>query len=169
MEISIIKFLSKYYGISLDAGFTYSHKEIIKCFKFLEVCSLDYVAKNMELVQRGRIIYVVDSYGKVLPYSCPDIIISSLKENEDTDICEEDDAFIIDELSDMPTYLVRQLLSKYKDKPSFYKVIRKELVCRGVYQSKKHKIDKEIKKMELEESEFYDKFQRRRKIKYNES
>ena len=67
----------------------------------------------------------------------------------------------------MPTYMVGELLSKYKNKPSFYKVIKKELINRGVYKTKKYKLRKEI--IELGKGEENDKYQRRRKIKCKKS
>ena len=46
--------------------------------------------------------------------------------------------------------MVHELLSKYKDMPSFYKVIKKELICRGIYKTKKYKLRREIIEIELE-------------------
>ena len=69
----------------------------------------------------------------------------------------------------MPTYMVGELLSRYKDKPSFYKVIKKELICRGRYENKKYKLRKEIIEIELEEDEYNDKYQRRRRVKCKKS
>ena len=80
-----------------------------------------------------------------------------------------DDKSILEELADMPTYMVHELLSRYKDKPSFYRVIKKELVGRGVYKNKKYKLRKEIIEIELEEGEYNDKYQRRREIKCKKS
>ena len=172
MVISIVKFLAMYYGIVLDAGLEYSHKELKKHFKFLRTCSFKSAANNINLVKTGKLIYVRDSYGVIFPYVCPDIILTNNKECSYTETVEEksqDDVMILEELADMPTYLVGELLSKYKNKPSFYKVIKKELICRGIYKTKKYKLRKEIIEIELEEGDENDKYQRRREIKYKKS
>ncbi len=170
MVISIFKYLSSYYGINLDAGLDYSHKIIKKEFKFLKRCSFKYAYSNQELLKNGKIIYVKDTHDEIIPYICPNKIVSSnkeciytKKEMKDKKINKEE---IIKDLSNLPNYLVHELLSKYKDKPSFYKIIKKELISRGIYENKKYRIKKEI---DLEEGDFDDKYQRRRKIKCKKS
>ena len=79
------------------------------------------------------------------------------------DIPVSDDETFLNDLCEIPTYKLRELLSKYKRKVSFYKVIKSELIKRGVYENKKYKLRKEITKME--ESDIHDKYQRRREIK----
>ena len=173
MVISIFKFLSEYYGVTLDAGCELTHVIAKKYFRFLKGCPFKYANNNPELIKTGRIIYVSDSHGIILPYICPNVIKASTcdcgytKEEKVEDLT--DDKGILDELTDMPTYMVHELLSKYKNKPSFYKVIRRELVCRGVYKTKKYKLRKEIIEIELEEGEYNDKYQRRREIKRKKS
>ena len=166
--ISIHKFLSRYYGMSISMEDNFSHKEIKKRFRFLKRCSFKYANLNPNLVSTGKIIYVFDTYGESIPYICPEIAVSSL------DTCgtvisvseiDNDDLFI-DEILELPTYLLKEFLAKYKNKPSFYKLIKKELTSRGLYENKKYKLDKEKQKCELEESELTDKYQRRQKIKY---
>ena len=173
MVMSICKFLSGYYGISLNAGMSYSHKLLKKHFKFLKTCSFKYAANNPDLVKSGEIIYVKDSYGIIFPYICPNKIMFTFKECEYTEEVKEDklddDTSILDELCDMPTYMVHELLSKYKDKPSFYRYIKKELISRGTYENKMYKLRREIIEIELEEGENNDKYQRRRKIKCKKS
>ena len=166
--ISIHKFLLRFYGISISLNELVSHKDIKHRFKFLKRCSFEYADNNPEIMNSGKIIYVMDSYGEYIPYIAPEMIMGI--ENCVTDIYiekEEDEELIIDEILELPTYLLRECLAKYKFKPSFYRVIKKELTNRGVYENKKHRIEKEIR--ELEESDFDDKYQRRRKIKYNQS
>ena len=161
-----------YYGISIDAGKSYSHKMLLKSFSFLKTCSYDFVLKNLELVNNGMIIYVKDSYGVIVPYLCPKKILVSVSECKYTEEVVEDtvdDISILDDLCDMPTYLVHKLLSKYKNKPSFYRVIKRELISRGTYDNKKYKIRREVVEIELEESDFNDKYKRRREIKYKKS
>ena len=171
MVISICKFLRVYYGISLDASLDYSHKLLKKHFKFLRTCSFDFAASNAGLVKTGKLIYVSDSYGLVYPYICPDNIMTSSEECKYTPpvIKADTESDILDELATMPDYIVHELLSKYKSKPSFYRMIKRELMKRGTYENKKYKLRKEMKKMELEESEYNDKYQRRREIKYKKS
>ena len=165
--ISIFKFLSRYYGILLDKGMEYSHKDLKKEFSNLKRCSFEYANKNPDLIASGKIIYVYDCFDNIVPYICPDeIIISNIScVSSDEKKADEDDIMLMDCLSDLPTYVVRNLLSKYKNKPSFYKIIKNELIRRGVYQNKKYKIDREINVLELEESDLSDKCKRRRKIK----
>ena len=118
-------------------------------------------------------MYIRDSHGIIYPYICPDVIRTIVKDCEYTE--EEkvdsfcDDKSILDELDELPTYMVHELLSKYKDKPSFYKLIKKELICRGEYKNKIYKLRKEIVEIELEKGDRNDKYQRRRKIKCKES
>lgn len=171
MVISIFKFLSMYYGITLDAGIECTHALAKKNFSFLKGCSYKYTLKNADLVKNGKIIYVSDSHGIILPYICPDKIITATNECKYTESIseKEDDKSILDELSGMPTHMVHSLLSKYKDKPSFYRIIKKELVRRGEYKTKNYKLRKEIIEIDLEEGEYDDKYQRRRKIKCKKS
>ena len=172
MVISIFKFLSMYYGVTLDAGMECTHTLAKKNFRFLKGCSFKTALKNPDLVKSGKIIYVSDSHGIIFPYVAPDKIITSHNECVYTEQVVEkpsDDKTILEELSEMPTYMVHELLSRYKDKPSFYRVIKKELVERGVYKNKKYKLRKEIIEIELEEGEYNDKYQRRREIKCKKS
>jgi len=170
MAISIFKFLSRYYGILLDINIQYSHKELKKDFYFLERCSFEYAESHPYLIACGKIIYVYDNFNNVVPYFCPceRIVFDDMCECS----CEKNNTenvdLLIECLSELPTYMVKELLGRYKDRPSFYKIIKGELIKRGVYKNKKYKIGREINKMELEESELYDKCKRRRKIKYNQ-
>ena len=170
MVISIFKFLAKYYGVTLNAGSTLSHKELKKKYRFLRRCSFKFAGKNKDLVQSGKIIYVRDSYDVIFPYMCPEIIYVAKKDCDFLPPAEkedENDPDILDQLADLPTYQVRELLSRYKYVPSFYKVIKRELIDRGVYENKKYRLLKEI--VGMKESGFNDKYQRRRKIKCKES
>ena len=169
MEISICKFLANYYGISLNAGGCYSHKVVKKHFKFLKTCSFKVAANNANLVKDGKIVYVKDSYGVIFPYLSPDKLLISNKTCDYTENKREEviDYDILDDLCNLPTYVVHELLSKYKDKPSFYRVIKKELIKRGIYENKLYKLRKEA--IKLEESDNNDKYQRRRKIKCKKS
>ncbi len=169
MVISIFKYLWEYYGITLNAGVNLSHKEVKKNFKFLKGCSFKFAAKNADLVKNGKIIYVSDSFGVIFPYFAPEKPKVAVSECTYTETVNNNelvaDKSILDEIADMPTYMVGELLSKYKDKPSFYRVIKRELIYRGRYENKKYKLRKEIIEIELEEGEFYDKYQRRQKIR----
>lgn len=165
MEISICKFLSNYYGISLNAGGCYSHEILKKHFNFLRTCSFKYALSNMDLVRNGKIVYVKDSYGVVFPYFSPNKLLISNKACDYTENTKDDipDYSILTDLSNLPTYVVHELLSRYKDKPSFYRRIKNELLKRGIYQNKLYRLRKEV--IKLEESDNNDKYQRRRKIK----
>ena len=169
MVISIYKFLSEYYGIILDAGIKCTHTIAKKNFRFLKGCPFKYAERNVDLVKTGKIIYVADSSGLIYPYICPNIIktinrtcdyTAKPKESNDSDN-------LLDRLESLPTYIVHELLSKYKDRPSFYRIIKKELINRGVYEDKKYKLRKE--NLEIDSGEDNDKYQRRRKIKCKKS
>lgn len=166
MVISIFEFLKKYYGQELDPRTYLNHKTAKRKYR-LKFCPFRYATENPELINSGTIIYVRDTYGVIIPYICPKKIpivndttskIDDIKKLE----CYKE---ILEELTNMPTYMVRQLLSEYKYIPSFYKSIKKELKHRGVYDNKIHRLKKEILGNELEESDLNDKYQRRRKIK----
>lgn len=165
MIISIVSFMYDYYGITLDAGYKYSHKMLKKAFNELRRCSFRYADENPELVGSGKIVYVKDDYGKTLPYVCPCQTLISSKEYEECGFtCFEKvnkNEGILEELLDMPTYMVGELLSKYKYKPSFYKLIKTELVSRGVYDNKIYRCIKEIDEF----PEINDKLIRRREIR----
>ncbi len=166
MVISIFKFLKDYYGVLLDSKTCLTHKKAKKKYKLIG-CGFDYAEHNLSLIKNGKIIYVRDTHGIVLPYICPERAITIIDECECSfpDEQIDMDKSILEELADMPTYLVGELLSKYKYVPSFYKVIKKELICRGVYKTKIYKLRREIIEIELEEGEYNDKYQRRRRIK----
>ena len=171
MVISIFKFLARYYGVALDAGSDLSHTELKKKYKFLKRCSFKYALHNRDLIQSGKIIYVRDSVGVIFPYVTPKEIIIADKDCEYTEKEKhkviEDNFSVIDEIENLPTYQVRELLSRYKEKPSFYRIIKAELISRGIYENKKYRLIKEI--IEMEDSDINDKYQRRRKIKCKES
>ena len=161
MVMSICKFLAMYYGISLDAGIRYSHKEIKKHFK-LRTCSFTFAANNAELVNNGSLVYVRDSYGVIFPYVVPEMIMTTHKSCGYTEVeSEKNDPSILKKLSELPTYMVHELLSKYKGSPAFYRVIKNELISRGEYDTKVYKLRKDI---EAKECGLNDKYQRRRKI-----
>ena len=173
MVISIYKFLSIYYGINLDAGIDLTHNLAKKNFKFLKGCPFKYASHNPDLVEDGNIIYVKDSHDIIFPYICPNKIICSVSECPYTEEIIKDELpdikTVLEELSTLPDYIVHKLLSKYKEQPSFYKIIKKELIKRGVYETKKYKLKREMIEIDLEEGGLNDKYQRRRKIKCKKS
>ena len=166
MEISVFKFLERYYGITLDMACRWSHNQIQEKFIFLKSCSYEYVCCHQELVSTGKIIGVYDS-NNIIKYYIPPKEIIKLNVIIDKFGNPPNDMNILNELDNIPTYKVRELLSIYKDSKSFYRLIKKELIKRGIYNNKRYKLDKEINI--LEESEYNDKYQRRRKIKCKKS
>lgn len=172
--ISICKFVSEYLGVALPVGrgIAYSHAFLKKHFKQydLKTCSFDYVFKNEELIAQGKIIFVSDSFGDVLPYMAPEKAYSSINECEyveiEDDVTEEDIEDVknlLRYLSDMPTHELRVLFSKYKDVRSIYRIIRDELKSRGVYKTKRYKEEKELCKTKAFENP--DKYERRQEIR----
>ena len=168
MTISIFKFLSRYYGLSLNAATTCTHLDAKQNFDFIQTCSMTFAKNNKELVDKGKIIYVKDTNGVVKPYFSPSKSISEeciyVRVDEEVD---SDGKEILEELSAIPTYKICELLSRYKKNRPFYRIIKKELVGRGIYENKIHKINKEID--ELRESDKNDKYKRRRKVKCKKS
>ena len=163
MAISIFKFLSRYYGISLDAGMECSHTDIRRNFKFIKVYSGD----EEELVPASRIIYVVDSHGLISPYVRPEVIHTSVSACAYTISKEDTMDTNISCVSGMSTYELLTMMSEYRDRPSFYRILKRELLRRGFYQVKAYKIEKEELKYGLDrEEESYVKCKRRCKVKY---
>ncbi len=155
MVISIARFMSDYYGVSLDAGYRYSHKKLKKTFKQLKRCSFKYADSNPELVGCGKIIYVRDGYGEVFPYVCPNKILVSDKECDFTiDDNRRSKSEILEGLSEMPTYVLRELLGRYKTKPSVYRIIKNELIIRGVYEDKNYKHNREVERLSVCDVDF---------------
>ena len=172
MSISIFKFLSRYYGMNISPKTKYSHKDIKHQFEFLKRCSFRYVDHNPELLALGKVIYVTDSYGVSLPYICPLEVVDDIDLDNQVPYFEDEiekENLFIEEILEFPTYLLRECLAKYKNKASIYRLIKFELISRGVYENKKYKLQKEIDRNELEESDIDDKCKRRRKIKYSKS
>ena len=168
MAISIFKFLSRYYGISLNAATVCTHLDVKQNFEFIETCSITFAKNNEELVDKGKIVYVKDTNGVVRPYFCPSK--SVCKECVYVEVIEKadiDDKTILEKLESIPTYKVCELLGRYKKNRTFYRIIKKELIDRGIYENKIHKISKEIDG--LKESMENDKYKRRRKIKCKKS
>ncbi len=182
MVISIYKFLQRYYGEFYDDRKKLTHKSAKSKFN-LRGCSFDYAKQHDKMVGTGKIIYVRDSVGVVLPYYCPEIIANcsvsydrdDSKKESDIDLVEilkqikqsgEKCTYknILDELSELSTRDVKKLLKKYKYNPYFYRVIKMELINRREYEKKKYKLKKKL--LELEEGGVNDKYQRRRKIEY---
>ena len=159
--------------MALDAGVDLTHAEAKKNFRFLKGCPFKYADSNPELVKNGRIVYIKDSHGIIYPYICPETIKNVAVDcgytGKEIVRTVDDDRTLLEEIDELPTYLVHELLSKYKNKPSFYRLIKKELICRGEYRKKKYKLRKEIREIELEEGEYNDKYQRRRKVKCKKS
>lgn len=79
MVISIFKFLREYYGITLDAGCELTHAVAKRNFK-LKGCPFWYAKANPDLIQEGKIIYVSDTHGVILPYMCPEKIKASVSD-----------------------------------------------------------------------------------------
>ena len=173
MVISIFKFLADYYGIALDAGIELTHAIAKKKFGSLKGCPFKYAESNPDLVNTGRIIYVVDAHNDIVPYICPECIKTAAYDCGYTEELEEKEEInkqtFLAQLSSMPTYIVHELLSKYKYQPSFYKLIKKELLNRGAYENKLYKLRRELDKIELDRGDCNDKYQRRRKIKCKKS
>ena len=168
MVISIFKFLSRYYGIRLDVNVRCTHVDIRHSFSFLEVCNMVYANSHPELVSKGKILYVRDTIGEINAYFQPSKIVCLNDEiNNDKKNYNDIDYNLLDNLNAIPTYILRELLSRYKDSCLFYRMIKKELIKRGIYDCKRYKLIKELEK--LRESDCGDKYQRRRQIKCKKS
>ena len=169
MIMSIFEFLEDYYGEQLDPRTYINHKTARRKYKLM-ACGVKYAKNHFDLIKCGKIVYVRDTYGIIFPYFNP-------KAEEMTDECilteeeiEEikminDYANVFEMLPSMSTYELGELLSEYKYVPSVSRMIKRELAVRGKYDTKIYKLRKESDKNEVEESDFYDKYQRRQKIK----
>ena len=168
MTITIFKFLSRYYGVPVNEHTYLTHKLAKRKYQFLKRCSFEHARTNPKLVSTGKIIYVTDSTKEAIPYICPKVIDTYGADCEYTSRKKKQrQRIVLEELGDMPTHVLRELLSEYKYQLLFYTSIKEELMRRGVYENKKYKLRKE--NLELEEGGCNDKYQRRREIKCKKS
>ena len=140
----------------------------------LTSCSFDYVNKNYELVERGKIVLVSDSFDITLPYKVPEkvlvcdttcvVTMDKVRTTADVDLLHN-----LDKLDRISTYQLRKLLSEFKTIVGVYRCIKRELIRRGVYQNKRYKLAKERLKIEEKEKDENDKYKRKRKVKYKKS
>ncbi len=177
MVISIFDFLELFYGEKLDSRTYINHKKAKKKYH-LKSCGIKYAKEHLDLIKHRGIVFVSDTYGVVLPYMCPKkdyeksfetsekVSLPELTDEEMATIKKvSDSSFVLENIASMPTYEVGELLSEYKYIPSYARIIKRELIARGVYANKIHKLKKKILEIELEEGEFNDKYQRRQKIR----
>ena len=184
-DMSMCKFISVYYGVALPLGenYIYSHRLMKKHFK-LKLCSFKQLADHEDLVATGKIAFIADSLGDVLPYFVPDRkeACTSISDCERLEIIKsavtEDSSAskYVDEIpvsfEGIETRELRMLYAKYKRVRSFHRKARAELKRRGVFDIKKYKCEGEYdytKSMrETDETgllEHPDKYETRQKIK----
>lgn len=77
ISISLNKFLTLYCGISEESvvGRKMGHRDIKTLIPILKRTSLEAAYKNRNWLALGEVIIVVDSYGDVVPYIVPEIIL----------------------------------------------------------------------------------------------
>lgn len=150
--ISLKKFLVLYCGISGDdlLDIQISHKDIRQMFPELKRMWKDDLISDKALLYTGDVVAVIDSYGDIAPYICPNL--------EDKFSCigiEKDDIKIeksirdIIEDEDLKTYELEELCSKYKETRRFreYKItsrILKRKIGEKKAKSKKYKKEKKF-------------------------
>ena len=78
--ISLVKFLSNYYGINCSSLHLLSHEEVGKLCPYLERCSRTFLSKNKELISLGQVILVKDAKNNVVPYYSPYEVTPDFKE-----------------------------------------------------------------------------------------
>lgn len=168
--MTIYKYMERYYGIKLDYRKKYSHKNLKKMFSFLNEYNydLEYSDRENEEVEEVEVIYVVDSYNRWISYLTPAMPLHGREVIVEIPVEKRKiaDKEILEDLSNLPTYVLGELLSKYKKKKSFYKIIRRELVQRGRYENKVYKLNKKlgkIKDIDNIEISTNEKYQRKRK------
>ena len=81
IRMSIYKFAFLYYGVKLPLQCQYTHEDLKRMFG-LDSCSFEYANKNFDLVCRGVIVLVYDSFDRTLPY------ILSKEKSEEFISCE---------------------------------------------------------------------------------
>lgn len=168
--MSIYKFVYVYFGVSLPIQLDFTHEDL-KRLLGLTSCSFDYVNKNYELVSRGNIVLVCDSFNVMLPYKVPEkelesgttceVVMDEVRTIDYVDILNK-----LDKLDTISTYQLRKLLSEFKSIIGVYRCIRKELVRRGVYQNKRYKLEKERIAIEEKERDGNVKYKRKRRVEY---
>lgn len=145
-SIDIRKFIYLYYGIEVN---NISHHDVSKLIPGIKRVSFEYIKKNEELIYYGKVIYLFDSYGEVLPYLCPDefynidyddYIDTPVNNDKDIDLTKEE---LQNQVVDMNKGELLELLHKYKKIYSFYRIIKKELDIR--YAKTKKEYNRKIK------------------------
>lgn len=170
-KMSICKFMLLYHNVPLTSGAKYSHEEIKEKFD-LPTYSSDYIKKNQELVARGQVVYVEDSFGVVLAYP---ILSEVFMCDGECDYIELEDDRVTDEeikevkellknLSELPPIQLRTILERFKGVDSICRLVIRELRSRGVSKPTKYKKQKLLCKAKGMENP--DKYVRRIEIDY---
>lgn len=142
-QISLAKFLARYYNITNDNLSKITHEDAKKLIPNIKRCSFDYTYKNQDLVAKGKVVLVADKRGKVIPYIIPEYIHQT---NENDDIYmkldSKENEIDISDLSELTTYeLVKAL--KQEKRISILKNIKKELNGRKDKTNKNYKMERE--------------------------
>ena len=168
-KMSICKFMLLYHEIPLKSGVKYSHEQIKKSFG-LKTFPNDYIKKNMDLVAKGDIVFVEDSYGDVQVYDATTKVFNcDVKcehiELEDDGITEEEIEEVKDllrNLSDLPPVQLREILERFKGIDSICRLAIKELRRKNASKPKKYRKQKMLCKAKGMENP--DKYERRIEI-----
>lgn len=179
-KISICKFMLLYHNVPLKSGGKYSHEIIKKVFD-LKTFPESYVKENMDLIIKGDVVFVEDTYGDVQIYStkhydkeknefvkgfdfdesCEHI------ELEDDDITEEEIVEVKELLrclSDLPPDKLQEILIRFKGIDSICRRVINEKRRRNISKPKKYKKQKLL--CQAKGMENPDKYERRIEIDY---
>lgn len=179
-KISICKFMLLYHNVPLNSAGKYSHEIIKKTFGLATFPESD-VKENMDLVIKGDVVFVEDTYGDVQIYSTKHYDKEKKEfvkgfdfdkscehvELEDNSITEEEIEEIkelLRGLSDLPPVKLREILERFKGIDSICRLAIKELRRKNASKPKRYKKQKLL--CQARGMENPDKYERRIEIDY---
>lgn len=179
-KMSICKFMLLYHNVPLKSGAKYSHEIIKKAFD-LKTFPESYVKENMDLIIKGDVVFVEDTYGDVQIYSTKHYdkekneFVKGFDFDESCEHIELEDDSITEEeieevkellrnLSDLPPDKLREILERFKGIDSICRHVIKEMRDRKIHKPKKYKKQKLL--CQAKGMENPDKYERRIEIVY---
>lgn len=179
-KISICKFMLLYHNVPLNSTGKYSHEIIKKVFD-LKTYPSDVVKENMNLIIKGDVVFVEDTYGDVQIYStkhydkeknefvklfdfdgsCEHI---ELEDDKITEEKIEEVKELLRNLSDLPPVKLREILERFKGVDSICRLAIKALRRKNASKPKRYKKQKLL--YQAKGMENPDKYERRIEIDY---
>ena len=179
-KISICKFMLLYHNVPLKSGAKYSHEIIKKTFG-LKTYPESCVKENMDLIIKGDVAFVEDTYGDVQIYSTKHYdkekkeFVKGFDFDESCEHVELEDNSITEEeieeikellrgLSDLPPVKLREILERFKGVDSICRLAIKELRRKNASKPKRYRKQRLL--WEARGMENPDKYERRIEIDY---